>query len=254
MSDYCLICFTEIIPPMGWNDLISKVKKQNICQTCKAKLEEIKGETCSICGRPLEQLDARFIQGDRCYDCVRWEEDHEWRGCLTKNQSLYHYNVFLQEVIARYKFRGDYVLANLFTEQLRQKLAGQPSDLLVPIPLSPERLEERGFNQAEALIREASLTPANILTRIHGEKQSKKSRNERIHAGQVFRLAEPLSKPLYHNQTLHISEPEHLPDLKGKTIILIDDVYTTGSTLRHAAKILTSHGAASVTSITIARG
>lgn len=238
---------------MGWNDLISKVKKQTICQTCKAKLEEIIGETCSICGRPFEQLDARFIQGDRCYDCVRWEEDPEWKGCL-KNQSLYLYNDFLQEVIARYKFRGDYALAQLFTEQLLQKLDGQPFDLLVPIPLSQERLQERGFNQAEALIMEASLTPANILTRIHGEKQSKKSRNERIHAGQVFRFAELPSKPLNHTPTQHIAEPEHLPDIKGKTIILIDDVYTTGSTLRHAAKVLTSHGAASVTSITIARG
>ncbi|KAA9022096.1 ComF family protein [Niallia endozanthoxylica] len=252
MRDYCLICFTEIIPQMGWNDLIAVVKKQTICPACKAKLEEIKGETCSICDRPLEQLDARFIQGDRCYDCVRWEEDSLWQGCLTKNHSLYLYNEFLQEVISRYKFRGDYILANLFTERLLQKLTGETYDSLVPIPLSPERLQERGFNQAEAIIREASLNPANILTRIHGEKQSKKSRNERIHANQVFQLAEqPILPEQTAKQTSHSLQP---PSIKGQRIILIDDVYTTGSTLRHAAKVLTSFGAASVTAITIARG
>jgi len=248
MRDYCLICFTKIIPKMGWNDLISEAKEQTICSACKSGLEEIKGVTCSICDRPLDQLEARFIQGDRCYDCVRWEEDPIWQGCLTKNQSFYLYNDFLQEVIARYKFRGDYILAKLFAEQLLQKLSTEAYDLLVPIPLSPERLQERGFNQAEAIIREACLTPSKILTRIHGEKQSKKSRKDRIHAEQVFQLTE---QPASTSPSTESAQP---PTIQGKKIILIDDIYTTGSTLRHAAKVLASRGAASVTSITIARG
>ncbi|WP_071393498.1 ComF family protein [Bacillus tuaregi] len=249
MRDYCLVCFSEIIPQMGWNDLIATVKVQTICPSCKERWEEIRGETCRICGRPLEQLESRFIVGDCCNDCVRWEEEPKWKGCLKKNHSIYHYNAFLQEVLARYKFRGDYILARLFTEQLLQKLAGQSYDLLVPIPLSPERLQERGFNQAEALLKEAGLPAAHILTRIHGEKQSKKSRSERIHAEQVFQLTE---------QTIPVGEgseqPQLIPTVQGKNIILIDDVYTTGSTLRHAAKVLTVHGAASISSITIARG
>ena len=105
---------------------------------------------------------------------------------------------------------------------------------IVPIPLSPERLQERGFNQAEALIVEAGLQSANLLKRTHSEKQSKKSRSDRIHVPQVFSL-EPTT-------------------LEGKRILLVDDIYTTGSTLRHAAKILVENGAASVSSITIARG
>ena len=249
MRDYCLICFTEIIPQMGWKDLIAEVKKETICPACKAKLEEIKGETCSMCHRPLEQLDARFIHDDRCYDCVRWEEDPLWQGYLTKNHSLYLYNDFLQEVISRYKFRGDYILANLFTEGLLQRLAHETYDMLVPIPLSPERLQERGFNQAEAIIREAFLNPANILTRVHGEKQSKKSRNERIHANQVFQLAN-----IPDQMRKQPSHPLQQLSIKGQRVILIDDVYTTGSTLRHAAKVLIDNGAASVTAITIARG
>ena len=235
MTDHCLICFTEIIPKIGWQDLVAEEKQETLCETCKAKLQEIHGKTCLICGRPLESLEPRFIQGDYCYDCMRWEEDPQWQGCLTKNHSLYMYNKFLQEVIARYKFRGDYILARIFSEKVLKIITGLKADLLVPIPLSPERLQERCFNQAEALLLEAGLPRANILKRIHSEKQSKKSRHERIHVGQVFQL-------------------ETDAVIAGKTILLIDDIYTTGSTLRHAAKVLVEHGANSVSSLTIARG
>ncbi|WP_308167083.1 phosphoribosyltransferase family protein [Bacillus sp. ISL-40] len=69
---------------------------------------------------------------------------------------------------------------------------------------------------------------------MHSEKQSKKSRSERIHLSQVFQV----------NPNV---------DLAGKKVILIDDIYTTGSTLRHAAKLLKVAGAASIQSLTLAR-
>lgn len=235
MPDYCLICHTEISPQTGWIALISEEKEETLCLTCKGKLQEIEGPTCIICNRPLYQLEPRFIREQTCYDCIRWEEEPKWQGCLQQNQSIFHYNQFLQEVIARFKFRGDYILAKIFSEWLQHKTKDEDNTLFVPIPLSPERLQERGFNQAEALILEAGLQPANILTRIHTEKQSKKSRTERIHVPQVFQLRS--------NTTL-----------AGKNIILFDDIYTTGSTLHHAAKLLKSNGAATLSSITIARG
>ncbi|WP_353737005.1 phosphoribosyltransferase family protein [Bacillus sp. CMF12] len=107
-------------------------------------------------------------------------------------------------------------------------------DFLVPIPLSSERLYERGFNQSSALIHEAGFTVTELLSRIHSEKQSKKSRQERIHLHQVF-------------QPLNV-------DIEDKIILLIDDIYTTGSTLYHAAKVLKAGGAESISSITLARG
>ncbi|WP_428909657.1 ComF family protein [Niallia sp. Krafla_26] len=235
MIDRCLICFTEIIPKIGWWALIAEEKQQTLCATCEGKLQEIEGETCPICSRPLEGLESRFIKGDYCYDCIRWEEDPQWKGSLTKNTSLYTYNEFLQEVIARYKFRGDYILARIFSEKVQQVIKQQKADYLVPIPLSPKRLQERCFNQAEAILLEAGLSPANILNRIHSEKQSKKSRHERIYVEQVFQL-------------------ETNKHIEGKSILLIDDIYTTGSTLRHAAKVLIENGANSVSSLTIARG
>lgn len=228
---YCLLCHEPILPTISWTTLFSPEKEQLLCSTCEGRLEKISGECCKMCCRPFSQLDEQFRHGDLCNDCVRWEADLEWSSFLNQNFSLFQYNDFLKEVIARFKFRGDYIIAKAFTEPLKQELSKLTFDYLVPIPLSEERLYERGFNQAEALIAAAGFTPTPLLTRIHSEKQSKKSRTERIHVPQVFQVSECVS---------------------GE-ILLIDDIYTTGSTLRHAAKILKEAGAERIQSITLAR-
>ncbi|WP_324782975.1 ComF family protein [Mesobacillus jeotgali] len=153
---------------------------------------------------------------------------------MDKNTSLYSYSDFTKEVIAKFKFRGDYVLAKIFTADFLKTLQAFQYDYLVPIPLSEERLYERGFNQSEAIIRVAGLEPAYLLSRVHTEKQSKKSRTERIHLNQVFRV-------------------DSVHDLRGKKILIVDDIYTTGSTLRHASRLLKENGADKVYSLTLAR-
>jgi competence protein ComFC len=234
LQSRCLNCHEEIQPSIGWIAIFSEDKKHHICHICEGKLERIEGDQCRICSRPFQHVDEKFRRGDLCHDCFRWEEDPEWQGYLEKNHSLYLYNEFLKEVIAKFKFRGDYVLAKIFSELIKAKLLGIAPDLLVPIPLSEERQYERGFNQAEAILTEAGFSPVNLLSRVHSEKQSKKSRSERIHLPQVFQI-----------------NPEI--QLAGKKVVLIDDIYTTGSTLRHAAKLLKGAGAARIQSLTIAR-
>lgn len=233
MGKHCLYCHGEMGQQVFWTSFFSVVEESYLCADCDNELTEIKGETCQICGRPFENLDPKYIIGALCYDCVRWEKDSDWSGYLEKNYSIYMYNDFLKEILSQFKFRGDYILAKIFIKKILEKLKTVDYDLLVPIPLSKERLFERGFNQSEALIKEAGLETTNLLQRIHGEKQSKKSRQDRIHLPQVFQLQN---------------------EVPNKKILLIDDIYTTGSTLRHAAKLLKSGGAKSVSSLTLARG
>lgn len=230
----CLICHEKIQSNIGWKAIFSEEKELNLCPICEEKFEKVEGERCKICSRPFRFLDERFRHGDLCHDCKRWEEDLEWKGYLDSNHSIFLYNDFFKEVMAKYKFRGDYILAKLFADSLKEFQKMIQPDLLVPIPLSYERLYERGFNQAEALIIESGLSPTFPLTRIHSEKQSKKSRTERIHIPQVFQV-------------------DHQVEIKGRTILLVDDIYTTGSTLRHAAKLLKESGAEKVQSLTLAR-
>lgn len=234
-ADYCLICHSEIEQEIGWVELLLRTEKQVVCSECRGKLQLIEGERCLVCGRPFAGMDPLFIKEKQCLDCIRWENAAEWKGVLWKNTSLYEYNPFMKEVMARYKYRGDYALASAFADELRKVLGKEKPDYIVPIPLSEKRLCERGFNQTEALIKTAGYSPSSLLVRVHSEKQSKKTRDERIHLQQVFRLKE---------ETGFLS----------KHILLIDDIYTTGSTLRHAAIILKQHGAESISSITIARG
>lgn len=231
--EHCLVCFAEMMPQMGWNTLFSKEESNGMCMECYAKFEKIEGEACRNCDRPLTNIEPRYRVDDQCLDCIRWEEDVEWRGTLERNASLIYYNDFAKEVIAKFKYRGDYMLAYIFAPLIKRKLQLLSFDIIVPIPLSEERLYERGFNQSEALIAASGYQPKQLLTRTHSEKQSKKSRLERIHLPQVFQTK--------------IS-------ILNEKILLIDDIYTTGSTLRHAAKVLKEAGAQSISSLTIARG
>jgi competence protein ComFC len=230
----CLICHEEIETDVSWRSIFGKEESAKVCGECKKGFSPISGDVCAVCGRPFALLEPEYRFGSKCFDCKRWEEDKRWARSLDQNRALYNYNDFIKEAVARFKFRGDYVLAEVFAEDLGKALQAYQYDYIVPIPLSEERLYERGFNQAEAAIKAAGQAPTQLLSRVHSEKQSKKSRLERIHIEQVFKMEEDI-------------------DLRGKTILLIDDIYTTGSTLRHAAKLLKENGAAKVYSLTLAR-
>lgn len=229
----CLYCGEGIILTIGWGNLFSREEEVLLCDQCTKQFVPIEGDCCVRCSRPFQGLAEEFRKGDFCYDCVRWEEDNEWKGTLERNVTSYEYNDFLKGVISRYKFRGDYVLSKFLCKGLKKVI--KEYDLFVPIPLSYERLYERGFNQAEALILEAGITSTVVLKRTHAEKQSKKSREERIHLSNIFKL-------------------DSVEEIVGKKVLLVDDIYTTGSTVMHAGKLLKQHGALSVSSFTVARG
>lgn len=185
---------------------------------------------CPKCGRPQESEEL-------CGDCVKWEADPLTRSLLRQNRSVYIYNTFMKEVLARFKFRGDaelvFAFAPSFINAFHQYCRRTPA-VLVPIPLSEERKAERGFNQAERLASLLKRPVMHPLLRIENEKQSKKSRKERIKPKTVFRTEKG--------------------SVKNLDIILIDDLYTTGATLHHAADcLMTSGEAKSVSSFTLIR-
>ena len=236
MNDYCLVCDNHLKRELTWTSFIFPTIHSPICSICEAKLQLITGERCRICSRSLATLNKKFVQADVCLDCVRWEQDPHWNHCLKQNISLYHYNEFLKEIMALFKFRGDYILAEIFAQSLSKQLKKLSFDLIVAIPLSDERLRERRFNQAEALARMAGQETKAYLKRIHTEKQSKKTRDERLKQKQIFQFQ------------------GNSAEIKGKNIVLIDDIYTTGVTLRQAAQVLQQAGAKEIQAITVARG
>ncbi len=234
---YCLYCHESYSKAWSWEVLIGLEVSPLLCQDCEGRLVSVKGEICRICGRDFSIFPEQYRQGDCCFDCIRWEENESWTGILQQNRSLYVYNDFMKELIAKLKYRGDAEVVKAFYPVLSSEFKKISRDaILVPIPLSEERHYERGFNQAELLAGGLKKQVESLLKRkIHEEKQSKKTREERL------------------SQKENPFEVVDSVKVKDQKVILVDDVYTTGSTLRCAAKVLIEAGAKEVSSITLAR-
>lgn len=227
----CLLCHSPYYPIASWRQLLFLEDLDVLCPRCRGAFEMIHGRVCETCGRPLDEAAPSL-----CADCLRWQGDEQWGKVLVKNRSVYVYNDWMKDVVALWKFRGDYVIVEAFRRPFVQAFFRQFGRgwHVVPIPLSRERLDERGFNQAEALARLLPSPYFPWLARRHSEKQSKKSRRERLDTDNPFFLVD-------------------CPPLAGKRIVLIDDIYTTGITVRHAARVLLEAGAAEVGALTLIR-
>lgn len=221
-----------MIDEADWFSFINGSEINNLCRQCEKELKFISGCTCVKC--------YKLTRSQLCDDCMKWSQFFNGNDPLEKNISTFHYNDFLKEVIAKWKYRGDYVLIDMFnthmTKTVKKLWKSIVSEaIFVPIPLSRERLTERGFNQslaiAEKLVKNKNdIQP--ILQRIHGEKQSKKTRTQRIFGKNPFKLIKKTNK----------------------SVILVDDIYTTGTTLRHAATLLKQGGCPAIYSYSLIRG
>ncbi|MFD1849027.1 ComF family protein [Oceanobacillus bengalensis] len=224
----CLWCDREMIPEISWKNLFQGEKKRILCEMCEGKLQKLIGNRCKRC--------SRMTVAPTCADCKRWERQGEMDS-IKWNYSIFGYNTFMQDVIAKWKYRGDYLLGNVFKEYViqafKENFAQLGKDVVaVPIPLSTEREKERSFNQAKMLAQFLPIEMMDVMSRIHGEKQSKKTRIERIGGQNPFFISERVNK----------------------SVILVDDIYTTGTTLRHAATTLKASGSSTVYSLTLIRG
>ncbi|WP_047984500.1 ComF family protein [Ornithinibacillus californiensis] len=224
----CLWCDEEIMLEVSWTSLVNPTKPKQICESCEKGLVELKGSRCERC--------SRVSSSTICEDCQWWENYHHGKDVIDFNYSVFSYNHFIQEIIAKWKYRGDYELGFVFREafadHFHEKFGNMTDVVAVPIPLSKDRLEERCFNQATMLASFLPVPTVEVLSRVHGEKQSKKKRRERISSKNPFILSQKLNK----------------------AVLLVDDIYTTGTTLRHAASVLKEAGCPKVYTYTLIRG
>lgn len=235
--NHCLICQGDVSSSFGWGTFLGLQKPAPVCKECESAFQKITGELCRICGREWGMVAPENRRGDLCSDCFRWEEDPSTAGLLQQNRSVFHYNDHMKEVLTRYKFRGDAALVQGFEKPFRETfeaVRNKENPILVPISLSADRQYERGFNQSLLLAELLPGKPKELLSRTNSEKQSKKARKERMERGNTFYVPDP--------------EP-----VKGKSILLIDDIYTTGTTVHMAAKVLKDAGAKDISSFTLVR-
>jgi ComF family protein len=156
--------------------------------------------------------------------------------------TLYPYIPQLQDAICAIKYRNVSSLAKPLASLTVRALPGElDTDVIVPVPLHPSRLRARGFNQslliADRLGRHLRrpVSTTDLIRTIATEPQTSLTRSERI-------------RNLRRAFTVR-----HAEAFCGRKILLIDDVFTTGTTLNECAKALRSAGAASVSALALAR-
>lgn len=149
-------------------------------------------------------------------------------------QALFHYNEAMRDFLHQYKFFKDIVLKDVFRTEIAKALKNTDA-VIVPIPMHPEKIKTRTFAHIDELLKAAGIPYTHLLEKISIESQSSKSKVEREQSAQLFQL-----------------KPNSI--IENRPHILIDDIVTTGTTLKHAKAILTAAGAPSVKAFTLIQG
>lgn len=213
-----------------------------ICQPCLEKIEISQNNICPFCDRPVPNtLICQKCQEYHYLDRLIWATSYS--------------NPLIKELIKIFKYHYIKELSHPLSQLLIKKCGtcDVPHNVVVPIPLHKRRLQERGFNQAELLAKEVAeyfstpLETGVLIRKKYTPPQAKaknhKKRKEALE--NAFEISPGFTKKC-------VAENKNL--LKDKTIILIDDVFTSGATLYEAAKVLKGAGAKEVWGLVVARG
>lgn len=208
-----------------------------VCDACTADLPRLVGYQCPRCGLPLHH----HANGGCCPDC-----SHHTPAFETAS-AIWSYGFPVDTLIQDFKYGHHLYLAGFFGQHLAQMLKKQwatnPAnllpDLVIPMPLHPNRLKTRGFNQAAEIARHAAKSldlpwQSDVLIRLHDtEPQAGLRREERwSNMRGAFACTEPL---------------------QGARILLVDDVLTTGASLSACAEVLRHAGASHIDVAVLAR-
>jgi len=202
-------------------------------------LELIFPDNCLLCRQFLNSRHQRQLctkcLGTLEFNPTPFANDHSWSVCL--------YNEPAQKLLHAFKYNSKTSLSKTFVPLMidyidRHSLPLQKFDLITPIPLHPVRLRERGYNQSALLSLGLSrhygiLHTENLLIR-------QKNTHTQTELGAKQRWTNMEGAFKIKNST----------DVEGKSVVLVDDLYTTGATFHSAAEILKTAGAAKVGALT----
>ncbi|HOV87934.1 MAG TPA: ComF family protein [Syntrophobacteraceae bacterium] len=206
------------------------------CGSCREGLPWIRSPKCPLCGRPFPKSPSS--SDHLCGNCLRGEFHFQCARSAT-----YHSGV-VRDRIHQFKFGGRLhwgpPLSELLVETARREGLTE-ADCIVPVPLHVRRLRQRGFNQAA------------LLGRFLGARLHRPVRYDLLYR---FQWTDPQTR--LHREQRHanvknafrVGNPQHV---KGLHVLLVDDVFTTGSTLNECARSLRRAGAGEVTALTVAR-
>jgi len=197
-----------------------------LCDACAKELPKLPSPRCPHCALPTPN-------GEICGNCLAHPPHFD--TCL----AAFEYDFPLDKLVQSFKYGHRLTLGAYFGRTLATLIATATIDAIIPLPLHPERLRERGFNQALELARPV----AKALSRPIETSSCHRIRHTPAQAGLAWR-----ERVKNMRGAFHCSE-----DFSGRHMVLVDDVMTTGASLNECARTLKLHGAASVTLLVVAR-
>lgn len=217
-------------------DLEREGLRLSFCPACFVDFRRIYPPFCTICGTP-------FVSGTEedhlCEDCLRK------RPCYLMARSPYLYKGLLMTAIHYFKYGAKPFLGDLLGPILAQSADNQLKEIkdlvVMPVPLHPKRLRERGFNQS-------SLLAGHVAHSFHADLDFLSLRRTRYTSPQT-RLGKKERRKNVKG-AFNMTNPDVV---KGKTILLVDDVATTGSTLNECSKVIKEAGCDEVLCLVLAR-
>ena len=216
----CLVCKEEL----SHNTLYS------ICDECMDSLPFIRGKICLRCGQPL---------GSEANYCLRCKNN---KSEFKANRSVFVYRGAIRKLIKNLKYDNMKYLAKTFSNFICSEIMNYSVqfDMVVPVPLSDRRRKVRGYNQAYLLC-------ASIKDKLHLNVREDVLIKVKHTPSQAYLSVEDRRKNL--EDSFKVTDKSLV---KGKTILVVDDIYTTGSTMNECAKTLRKAGAKEVYCVTLA--
>lgn len=205
-------------------DGVLRFRKEYICPACLEKLTFIKAPFCMKCGKSLQE------EGEYCFDCRNRRHLYVQGGAVFEYESV-------ASSIYRFKYGGRQEYAVFFgrcmASALGERMKRWHADALVPVPVHPSRRRKRGYNQAELL---AEIISAHTGIPVRADliaRQKKTVPQKELDEKQRQNNLKKAFKILKN-------------DVKLDTIVIIDDIYTTGSTIDTMTAVLYSAGVSRV--------
>ena len=207
------------------------------CISCWQNIHPLRQPACARCDQPfVSEAATAYTPNHLCQDCQKRPPDFQ------RAWTLFPYLPPLREAICSFKYRGKHTLAKPLARLMISALPRELDvDMIIPVPLHPARLRGREFNQslllADQLARHMArpVSTTNLIRMTATDPQTTLTRQARLNN---LRNAFDVRRP---------------QDLREKRILIVDDVFTTGTTLNECAKALRQAGSGPVFALTLAR-
>ena len=210
---------------------ILKDQRRMICPECEKKLRPIGHPRCYKCGKPIEE-------GEYCKDCQKHTH------IFDQGRGIFVYDGIMRRSVTRYKYYGCREYGDFYAKAMYRyawkNLNQWKPDLIVPVPIYKSKERLRGFNQAAYLANRLGCYTGIPVDTDLVQKVVKTKSQKKLNAMQRRKNLE---------KAFLVTK-----NIRGKDILVIDDVYTTGSTIDAMAGCLRKRGAKNIYFLTVCIG